>query len=423
MPRARHWAFTVWPGHLTLHSTLKEWFHFAKKHTSGITYLIMQNEHGTNEGGHHIQGFLTAATKKRESTLGIFYHLKPEAFQLMKKNSTPQKNRAYCTDDSKRVAKTKFFEYGTVPGEQPSKIDTMCELVKTQGLKRAIDSDPATFVRHCNGLRDLDNHYKRQKTRSVNIHVIVIVGPPGSGKSWWAKRLFDPGQTYTLPATPRSGQAWFDNYYGERTLLIDEFSGRIEFELFKNMLDPYEMQCPIKGTYTPAMWDTILVTTNFHPSTWYGNDIDWWGTADKGPIQRRIHHFIDATGNYLEGTHSYQVHNWMNGEESPTLTELPTRTAFYDYEQDTPPEQADTETVAEQAASNASQTALPTEDPPLEDILADFTDQDLAEEMDFLNGLTDTILESNDPDNILLGTDGDAEPLRGINIDPSKDVY
>ncbi len=423
MPIARHWAFTVWPGHLTIHSTLTEWFHWAKKKTSGITYLVMQNEHGTNEGGHHIQGFLTAATKKREATLGHQFFVKPEAFQLMKKNSTPTANRAYCTDDSKRVPDTTFFEYGTVPGATPSKIEAMCDLVKSHGLKRAIDSDPATYVRHCNGLRELDNHYKRQKIRSEHIHVIVIVGPPGSGKSWWAKRLFDPGQTFTLPAVPRSGQAWFDNYSGERTLLIDEFSGRIEFELFKNMLDPYEMQCPIKGTYNPAMWDTVVVTTNFHPNTWYGHDVDWWGTESLGPIQRRIHHFIEATGNYNQGTHSYQVHNWMNGEESPQLTTLPTRSAFFDYDEESEPAPALQQNNPPVTDAPAPLPVPVDADPPLEDLLNDFTDQDLAAEMDFLNGLTDTILESNDPDNILLGTDGDAEPLRGINIDRSKDIY
>ncbi len=325
MPICRHYAFTVWGKDLTVHKDVTEWFDWTKTQTAGITYLVMQHEQGAKKGGHHIQGFLTMATKRRPSTLGNIFHLAPTCFQKMKKLSTPQKNRAYCTKDEDRLPGTEFFEYGTCPGLQPNKVETMCDLILKHGLKRAIESDPATYIRHSNGFKTLDMHYKRQKTRNDTIHVIVICGPPGAGKSWWAKKLYDPGNTFTIPAVPRSGQAWFDYYDGERTLVIDECSGRIEFELFKNMLDPLDMLCPTKGDHSPAMWDTVIVTTNFHPNSWYNNDIDWWGTDTKGPLQRRIHWYIEATGDYNKGTQRYVVNNWQNDEVSPVLKVLPTR--------------------------------------------------------------------------------------------------
>ncbi len=422
MPIARHYAFTVWPKHLLNHPTLEDWFVFAETKTAGITYLVMQHEHGTKEGGHHVQGFVTAATKKRPSTLGNHFQLKPEAFQKMKAKSTPQKNRAYCTDDSKRLPGTLFFEYGSVPGEQPSKLEALCDIVKEHGLKRAIDSDPATYVRHCNGLASLDNHYKRQKIRSMDMHVVVICGPSGAGKSYWAKHLYDPGNTYTLPAVPRSGQAWFDHYDSQRTLLIDEFSGRIEYELFKNMLDPYEMLCPIKGDHNVALWDTVLITTNFHPCTWYGNDVDPWGTETVSPVERRIDWFIEAKGDYVKGSHQYVVNNWEAKEVSPVLTVLPTRRMVDEANADQS-EGVDAETEH----SKDLQPTVITEPTVDTTVAADPTVEELDAQWERLDNEFGAVLDPNwggpDPDNVLLGQDGDLEPLRGINIDPSKDVF
>ncbi len=376
--------------------------------------MVMQHELGTKKEGHHIQGFLTSATRKRHTTLGNQFKVQPEAFQAMMKNSTPQKNRAYCTDDSKRKGGTDFFEYGTVPGVQQSKGQAFCDLIKKEGLKQAIESDPWTFVRNCGGYKTLDMHYKQQQQRPEALHVICIHGPPGSGKSWWAKKLYDPGHTYTLPAVPRSGQAWFDYYDNQRTLLIDEFSGRIEYELFKNMLDPLEMLCPTKGDHSMAMWDTVIITTNFHPSTWYNNDIDAWGTETVSPIQRRIHSYIEAEGNYNAGTQSYKVHSWINNISSDAIQILPTRT---DEDQ---PQETDTPTVEQYElpkdptrSSNPSETAFPTtteHDEFIESLHQDWEDQD----NDFLRGI-DLLPQGPDPDNLLMGTEATPEP-QGFNI-------
>ncbi len=416
MPICRHYAFTVWPKHLLVHTDLKGWFEWAKTCTNGITYLVMQHERGTKQKGHHIQGFVTAATKKRPSTLGNQFHLKPECFQKIVKGSTPQKNRAYCTKDEDRLPGTEFFEYGTVPKIDVSKVDGMCDLILKQGLKRAIDSDPGTYIRYSNGFKTLDMHYKRQKVRNNTIHVIVICGPPGAGKSWWAKNLYDPGNTFTLPAVPRSGQAWFDYYDGERTLVIDECSGRIEFELFKNMLDPLAMLCPIKGDHLSAMWDTVIITTNFHPNSWYSHDVDWWGTDTKGPLQRRIHWYIEAMGDYNKGTQSYVVNNWEMDEVSPVLKVLPTREM-----------QEQAQAVADAEIAPVEVTSPSTVGDG--EISLDPSAEELQESWDAIDNLfggiehLDPSWGGPDPDGVIDGIDGDPETVRGINIDPSKDVH
>ena len=93
-PYQKHWAFTVWPGHLINHSNLEEWEAFAKTKTDGVRYIVWQHELGTTEGGHHIQGFVTMSLNKRASALGNQFQVKPEAFQAKKPAATPADNRA-----------------------------------------------------------------------------------------------------------------------------------------------------------------------------------------------------------------------------------------------------------------------------------------------------------------------------------------
>ena len=134
MPYCRHYAFTVWKKNLLEHNTLQEWFTFATQTTSGVTYLVMQYELAPTTNELHIQGFITGATKKRPTTLGHQFKVQPEVFQKMMKGSNPQKNRAYCTDDSKRKPGTAFFEYGTVPGKEQPKLEAFIDNMKLHGL-------------------------------------------------------------------------------------------------------------------------------------------------------------------------------------------------------------------------------------------------------------------------------------------------
>ncbi len=364
--------------------------------------MVMQLEMSSTETL-HVQGYIHFSGTKRRGAVNNLLHLQNLHLEMAK--GTPSDNRAYCTDQEKRLADSEPFEYGDCPGGQGSKLAIVAETIKTHGLKRAIEESPQTYITNGRGMRDYDRFIKRQKTRPDHVHVIVIHGDSGAGKSWWAKKLYDPGHTFTMPAVPRNGNAWFDGYDSERTLVIDEMSGRIEFELFKNMCDPLDMQVPVKGDYTPAMWNTVIVTTNNHPCTWYGNDIDSWGVDPlvKSPIERRIQTYIESKGIYNLGTQVYNVISWASGVESGPITNLPTREN----------ESAPVETTARQATpivpSNPVNPEL-----DLDDLLADWQEQDQKKEFDFMP--EDYIPEDTDFEGILSGADGDVEPESWFNL-------
>ncbi len=423
MPVARHYAFTVWPKHLLQHDTLEEWFEFASAHTAGITYLIMQHEHGAKEGGHHIQGFVTAATKKRPVTLGNQFQVKPEAFQLMQKKSTPQKNRAYCTDDTKRLPDTEFFEYGTVPGEKPNKLEDMCDLVLKQGLKRAIESDPATFVRHCNGLTSYDLHCKRQKIVGRidrEVTVFVLWGDSGSGKTHFA-RHFDPDSTFPLPDIDKGSRLNIDNYNSQRTLVIEDYEGEIPYKSLLKLCDIWNAEFHTKGSYDGGNWNWVIITANIHPNSWYDDRKDPWGMDPPGPLERRIDTLVQCQGVYPNSTFTWKAKDgqWIvrTADDMPVLEDL----MAYHPE----PEGEDAEatvpvvTPPTQASATATSNAVPL--PPEDDFLVGleqhWRDEDEAEANDFLGGIhLAGHKDPFDPDGLTFGFDGDVEPERSINL-------
>ncbi len=418
-PQARRWAFTAYVGNLLTNEalTLEDWTTWAAvQDWAGVKYLVFQRELATTTEREHVQGYIHFSGVKRRFTINKLLHLNDTHLEVA--NGSPSSNRAYCTLAEKRVHGTEYFEHGECPGGQGSRLAIVAESIKTKGLNATIEENPQTYITCGRGMRDLDVFYKRQRKRTGSVHVIVICGASGSGKSWWANNLYDPGDehTFTMPAVPANGNAWFDGYDDQRTLVMDEFSGRVEFELMKNVMDPYKQMVPVKGTHTPALWDTVVITTNNHPNTWYPNDIDSWGLDTVSPIQRRIHTYIEAHGNYNAGTHWYKVSSWISGVESEAIKVLPTR-------DDEAP--SDNQTVptapiitANVDGSNASETARHETDPTAEELLGSWAVQDEDEAMDFMPSdwvATNTTYDGEDDL-------GDLLPDSGLNLFPGFDV-
>ncbi len=395
--QARRWCFTVFEANLKEHGTLSAWFSWLKvQNFPGCKYIVAQLELAATERL-HVQGYIHFTGQKRRLSVNNILHLQNLHLEMAK--GTPSDNRAYCTEADKRLCDTEPFEFGECPGGQGSKLAAVAAMIKAKGLKRAIEESPATYITNGRGMRDLDRFYKRQKVRPNDVHVIVVNGDSGSGKTWWANMLYDPGHTFTMPAVPKNGAAWFDGYDDERTVVLDEFSGRVEYELFKNLCDAIPLQVPVKGDYTPAMWDTLIITTNNHPCTWYGNDVDPWGLDTVSPVQRRIHTYVEAHGNWKEGTAWYEVHSWITNTSSGRVESIPVRAdEEKGLSEAVEPDTAD-------AMALASGNASPTTEPDLEDEIIEELE---GEDLDFLRGIE--LGEGADPDNIFFGTDGDIEP-------------
>jgi len=120
----------------------------------------------------------------------------------------------------------------------------------------------------CRTLRGTDRI--RLATRPVldgSRQIILYVGPTRTGKTRAAYEMFP--DLYETPISGK-GDIWFDGYQGEETVLFDEFRGALPLDALLKILDPhYVRKVPIKGSFTWFNPKRIIVTSNFHPKTWY----------------------------------------------------------------------------------------------------------------------------------------------------------
>jgi len=98
--------------------------------------------------------------------------------------------------------------------------------------------------------------------------VLLILGPPGCGKT---KECFKQYPDLWEPPiqTGKTDTLWFDGYYGQKEVLLDEFEGHLPLNSLLKLVDKYIRQVPIKGGFTWFNPEVIMFTANDHPSKWY----------------------------------------------------------------------------------------------------------------------------------------------------------
>lgn len=149
------------------------------------------------------------------------------------------------------------------------------------------------------------------------VRVIVLYGETDHGKTFDAVNFIAGGVDYYMAECPshKDSRLWFNGYEGQKTLILDDFSGDFcQFRFLLRLLDIYKLKVEIKGGFAWAVWTTVVITTNNEPSSWYQG-------VNLAPLKRRIHEIreitargtyrmIDWDGHYLdEGQQPFPVAN------------------------------------------------------------------------------------------------------------------
>lgn len=248
-------------------------------------YMCWSQEVG-EEGTPHLQGYTAwenpRSLEKFKNFISAKLHYEPYT------KGSAQQNRNYCLGlvEKKGFKENPTFEeVGELP-EQGQRTDWNSALTHLDN-----GADIPTVVGHqpqlLPAIRALER-YKQLSLRPLNrdVKVIALIGDAGIGKSRWAYDNYP--DLYSKP----DGQ-WYDGYTGQKTLLLDDYYGEIPYSQFLKVLDRYPLQLPIKGGFVYAQYDTVIITSNRHPETWYVQ-----GFTDA--LKRRIN-FID-----IKHTHATQ---------------------------------------------------------------------------------------------------------------------
>lgn len=275
---------------------------------TGVQYMIVQLEKGEN-GTIHWQGFMILKEKKTLSYMKE--HFSKRAHWEVARGTNEQAS-GYCKKADSHIEVLDHFdkdvaryEFGHLPERvhkkrQEKEEDAEDELENIKaGYKRPSEIDGAIlrcpgFIAAYNALTaDILGPYR------PNLKIITMVGPPGTGKSYAIQKCF-PEHGRCIYGN--SG-AWFQNPTA-KVMIFEEFNGQIPLQRMLQLLDPYPLALEVKGRMAPAMYDTVVITSNTSPASWY--PIKPQDEIDQGDLFKRkvdsIHALWDRLG-YSNGAY------------------------------------------------------------------------------------------------------------------------
>lgn len=158
--------------------------------------------------------------------------------------------------------------YGTT-AQAPT--DAVAEMVKQGWRDDVIAREaPWALLRYAKGI---DKLRKANMIAAAKLYrqvkVILLTGTAGTGKSSWAYDQYGVDEVYA--PNLEGNKLWFDDYAGEKVLLLDDFRGSSTTlgNLLKYMDGRPRQLLQIKGGHLYALWDTVVITSNTEPSDWY----------------------------------------------------------------------------------------------------------------------------------------------------------
>lgn len=232
----------------------------AKQQSNYLVYQLECGENGTN----HYQGYIEFTSRKRGTTVkGVL----PRA-HLERRRGTAEQAADYCKKDDTRLDGP--WEYGTISNPTPGARNDH------KAIKEAIDEgrsmvdlwrDDAHFgsmVRYYKGYYTYMNAV--DPPRAFKTQVCIFIGSAGTGKSSLANKFPTP----YVPAEATSSQ-FFDHYdpRHHKTVILDDYNGRIKFQTLLQMMDEHPYQVNVKGGKVNWKPDWLIICSNKHPDEWY----------------------------------------------------------------------------------------------------------------------------------------------------------
>lgn len=223
---------------------------------SGAQYGRGQKEKGQQEGTLHIQFVLFFAECKNFNKVK---QLLPEQLHLSGKAGAAKKDICnYVWKDDTAVPDTRF-EFGRaqhITKQNHEKYTQAIEQVKENSI---LEIDPEILVKHYTNLLKLAARflkpYEHHECRGVWIY-----GCTGEGKSHLARQLSGEDMYCKMQ------NKWWDNYSGQRSVLLDDLDSPALGHHLKLWLDKYEQTGEIKGGTVALQYITFYITSQYLPA-------------------------------------------------------------------------------------------------------------------------------------------------------------
>lgn len=229
-----------------------------------MKYLIIGKETCPDSARDHWQCYVefinakSISAAQRALGLGVDTHFE-------KREGSAFQASEYCKKEGN------FQEFGTKPNKpHPGRRNDLEEIrEKLANGSSMLDIAQEHFGSFCRNHRAFDRYMQLAAANSAyaqrDLKVSVYWGSTGTGKTMSAFQE-DPD---LYKWSPSEGTQWWDGYTGQKTLLIDEFDGKLKLQYLLAILDRYRLQLQVKGGHTHAAWTRVIITSNIDPELWY----------------------------------------------------------------------------------------------------------------------------------------------------------
>jgi len=243
-----------------------------------LTYMVFSEELGAEAEAPHLQGYMEFSRQLSLAQLQALPGLEGAHFEP--RRGTQVQAIAYCkkVDDPTFLAGP--YEWGApkAQGERRDLSDLRSRLDEGASLAVVSHEFFGDFLRYGRGIAAYKNLHARP--RDFKTLVILVVGPSGVGKSFFARRFLAPSLAFALSGTardvytvapPKGSGLYWDNYTGQSVTVIDEFDGYYMTPTFFNQLaDAYEHSVPVHGQSNVQFTSRVLiVVSNYLPKFWW----------------------------------------------------------------------------------------------------------------------------------------------------------
>ena len=207
-----------------------------------------------------------------------------------------ERSRVVLLDDDTRIVQASWGELtkvGKPKGADSEQFSSAVEaIIGADTPDEVAEKHPEQFVKHGAGLKALYHSLWCSIPRMLDEDptVIVMYGPTGVGKTHHAflDYIKDDGQLdvkRVFTKTASTGK-WWDGYYGQPDVIIEEYRSQLKFGDLLNILDKKPVTFEVKGTTTQLQASKFIITTPVHPAKWYPNLTRDDGAMDQ--LKRRI---------------------------------------------------------------------------------------------------------------------------------------